>query len=186
VTSSPRLRRLAIIVMAVSALGLAAGIAWATIPDGGVIHGCYKSGNGQLRVVSASDECLASEKSLDWNQVGPAGEKGDKGDTGAPGPPGVAGLQTVALASLSNSISPKEAAVLCPAGKRVIAGGASILGGDVSSGPSDLATAVALKSSRPLTLPNGEAWTARAEEIAPGFDGNWSLTIYAICATVSA
>jgi hypothetical protein len=30
-----------------------------------------------------------------------------------------------------------------------------------------------------------DAWTARAEEIAPGFDGNWTLTIYAICATVA-
>jgi hypothetical protein len=31
-----------------------------------------------------------------------------------------------------------------------------------------------------------DAWTARAEEIAPGFDGTWTLTIYAICATVAA
>jgi hypothetical protein len=68
----------------------------------------------------------------------------------------------------------------------VIGGGASLLGGSVASGPTDLAATVALKSSRPLTLASGDAWTARAEEIAPGFDGNWSLTIYAICANVTA
>jgi hypothetical protein len=52
----------------------------------------------------------------------------------------------------------------------------------VASGPSDLAATVALKASRPVTLSGSDAWTARAEEIAPGFDGNWSFTIYAICA----
>jgi hypothetical protein len=45
--------------------------------------------------------------------------------------------------------------------------------------------AVALKSSRSLTLPSRDARTARAEEITRGFDGNWSLTICAICANVA-
>jgi hypothetical protein len=75
---------------------------------------------------------------------------------------------------------------LCPPGKSAISGGASILGGSVASGPSDLAATVALKASRPLTISGSDAWTARAEEITPGFDGNWSLTIYAICANVAA
>ena len=47
---------------------------------------------------------------------------------------GLSGLQTVTLASVSNSVSPKEAAVLCPAGKKVIGGGAAIIGGSVASG----------------------------------------------------
>ena len=37
---------------AVVAAALAGGIAWAAIPGpGGVIQGCYKQNNGQLRVV---------------------------------------------------------------------------------------------------------------------------------------
>ena len=72
----------------------------------------------------------------------------------------------------------------CPSGTRVIGGGASV-GGDVAEG-SDLDAAVALKASRPVTTSGGDAWTARAEEIAPGFDGDWSLTVYAICANVAA
>jgi hypothetical protein len=167
----------------------AGGIAYATIPDGdGVFHACMKNNNGAVRLIDPSNagkqgHCKDSETAVSWNQTGPPGPSGD---AGAPGPAGISGLQTVTLASLNNSVSPKEAAVLCPAGKNVIAGGASITGGSVTSGPTDLAATVALKSSRPLTLSAGDAWTARAEEIAPGFDGNWSLTIYAICANVGA
>ena len=62
---------------------------------------------------------------------------------------------------------------------------AAITGGSVAAG-TDLAATVALKASRPITIGGSDAWTARAEEIAPGFDGDWSLTIYAICANVAA
>lgn len=84
------------------------GVAYAAIPDGnGVIHGCYDSTNGNLRVIDPSvSKCRTSETSLNWNQTGPAGAvgpqgpigpvgpqgpKGDKGDTGAPGAQGPAG-----------------------------------------------------------------------------------------------
>jgi hypothetical protein len=48
----------------------AGGIAWADIPDSGVIHGCYKTVGGSLRVIDASAgrQCTAGEKSLDWDQ----------------------------------------------------------------------------------------------------------------------
>ena len=49
-----RAGRRGILVTAVvfGALAGAAGIAYATIPDsGGVIHGCYQTENGQLRLV---------------------------------------------------------------------------------------------------------------------------------------
>ena len=181
-------RRTAFLPLATVAVLAAGGIAYATIPDAGnVFHGCVKEDNGMLRLIDTSSSgpsgrCRENETAVSWNQTGPPGEAGANGD---PGPPGVSGLQTVTLASISNSVSPKEAAVLCPAGKRAIAGGAAILGGSVASG-TDLAATVALKSSRPVTVSGSDAWTARGEEIAPGFDGNWSLTIYAICANVAA
>jgi hypothetical protein len=189
-----------VLLFTVAGLTVAGGIAYATIPDGdGVFHACVKEKNGAVRLIDPSDpgrtgHCKGQEVAVSWNQTGqtgpigpqgPMGNTGPTGAAGATGAPGLSGLQTVTLASLSNSISPKEAALLCPAGKRVIGGGAAILGGSVPSVP-DLAATVALKSSRPLTLPSGDAWTARAEEITPGFDGNWSLTIYAICANVAA
>jgi hypothetical protein len=67
---------------------LAAGTAWASIPDsGGVIHGCYKTDNGKLRVVdSSSAGCGTDESSLSWNQTGPQGATGPVGPQGPAGP----------------------------------------------------------------------------------------------------
>lgn len=65
----------------------------------GVIHACYKKENGQLRVVGASQSCLASETALSWNAVGPQGPQGEQGlagpqgEQGMPGPQGPRGEQ---------------------------------------------------------------------------------------------
>jgi hypothetical protein len=199
---APRRRAALLAAFGAAGFAVAAGIAYATIPDSnGVFHACVKEGNGAVRLIDPSapgkaGRCKHKEAAVSWNQVGPTGPTGaagstgatgatgPQGATGATGATGLSGLQTITLASVSNSVSPKEAAVLCPAGKRAISGGAAITGGSVAAG-TDLAATVALKASRPLTISGSDAWTARAEEIAPGFDGNWSLTIYAICATVA-
>jgi hypothetical protein len=81
----------AIVVAACCAL--AGGIAYATIPDGNLIHGCYKTENGQLRVID-SGNCGPSETALTWSQTGeagPPGQSGPTGSTGAAGPPGPSG-----------------------------------------------------------------------------------------------
>jgi hypothetical protein len=71
----------------------AGGIAWADIPDSGVINGCYKTVGGSLRVIDMSlgNSCKVGETSLNWNQTGPQGPPGQKGDTGPAGPSGPAG-----------------------------------------------------------------------------------------------
>jgi hypothetical protein len=51
-------------------------VAYATIPDsGGVIHACYDTGKGKLRVIDteAGATCRAQEVALSWNQTGPRG-----------------------------------------------------------------------------------------------------------------
>jgi hypothetical protein len=81
-----------------------AGFAYAAIPDSsGVIHGCYSTKNGALRVIDSSAKCASTELALNWNQTGPkgatgpagpagaAGAKGDPGATGAQGPKGDSG-----------------------------------------------------------------------------------------------
>ncbi|TML82963.1 MAG: hypothetical protein E6G07_02160 [Actinobacteria bacterium] len=56
----------------------AGGLAVAAIPDSkGVIHACYKTKGGSLRVVGGT-ECKSGEKPLSWNQ------KGKQGNPGAP------------------------------------------------------------------------------------------------------
>src|SRR6476646_10574416 len=87
-----RSRRLVLLV--VTLFALAAGIAYATIADGsGVIHGCYKTQNGQLRVVPAGESCLSSEQAIQWNQGGPTGPQGPPGDKGPVGDKGPTGDQ---------------------------------------------------------------------------------------------
>jgi hypothetical protein len=68
----------AIPAAAVALLALAAGVAYATIPDAqGVIHACYKA-SGNLRVIG-SGSCGSGETALDWNQSGPPGPTGPHG-----------------------------------------------------------------------------------------------------------
>jgi len=91
--------------LAVMAIGLlAAGVAWATIPDGsGMIHACDKTVGGQLRAIDpgTGGTCLSSETALNWPQTpaqglqgiqGVQGIKGIDGPQGPDGPLGVAGI----------------------------------------------------------------------------------------------
>ena len=63
---------------------LGASVAVASIPDSsGVIHGCYKTANGQLRIIdTASDSCRPSETAISWNQTGAQGPPGQPGPAG--------------------------------------------------------------------------------------------------------
>ena len=91
---------------------------------------------------------------------------------GPAGPPGVSGLETVTLASASDSSSPKTATVNCPAGKRVVAGGARVTG----AGAAD----VTVVESYPASATQ---WTALARE-GDAVAAAWMLTTYALCAIV--
>jgi hypothetical protein len=71
-----RLNRSHVVVALASSIAtlmVAGGMALASIPDAnGVIHGCIKS-TGVLRVIDyPKKQCASSEKSLNWNQTGPA------------------------------------------------------------------------------------------------------------------
>jgi len=87
-------------------VGLLAGfggrVAWAAIPDGNTIHGCYTNDTGVLRVIdpSAGGACKQkSETALNWSQTGTQGiqgiqgPQGPKGDSGPNGPDGVSNYQ---------------------------------------------------------------------------------------------
>jgi hypothetical protein len=103
-------------LLAVAALVVASGsVAWAAIPDGsGVIHGCYSTNNGLLRVVDGTP-CLTKELAISWNQAGAAG---------APGPPGPAG---------KDGINGKDGAT-GPAGKNGLDGAPGPAGKDGADG----------------------------------------------------
>jgi len=79
-------------------LAVAAGIAYAAIPDSnGVIRGCYQASSGALRVIGSNPtvgggKCSAGEKALNWNQRGPTGTKGATGANGTKGATGANGV----------------------------------------------------------------------------------------------
>ena len=81
-----RLIRPGLVVLAiVGALVGVGGIAYATIPDAsGVIHACYKTGQGTLRVIDPdkAQTCSSAETQLDWSKTGPQGLPGQQGPPG--------------------------------------------------------------------------------------------------------
>ncbi|NTU80248.1 MAG: collagen-like protein [Chloroflexales bacterium] len=104
-----------------------------------------------------------------------------RGDAGPQGPAGISGLVRVRAESSFNSTDTKAVAAICPAGKRLISGGAEIFSGPADGGGVRFSPA-ALTVSAPE--PGQEAWTAIANEVVPD-SGNWLLTVYAICANVA-
>lgn len=88
----PRLKKRLLLVGGLLAVGFAAvGIAYAAIPDGNTINGCYGKFGGVLRVIDTAknQKCSnALEVPISWSQTGPQGIKGDKGEPGTPGAKG--------------------------------------------------------------------------------------------------
>jgi hypothetical protein len=73
-----RFGRIAVAITAVVVVAIAGGVTYAVaqIGGGGVINGCYKSVNGQLRLIDpATDSCRPSETSISWSQTGRKGRK---------------------------------------------------------------------------------------------------------------
>jgi hypothetical protein len=106
-------------------------------------------------------------------QKGDSGAKGDKGDPGTPGTPGLSEVELVSAASVNNTATGlKTVTVSCPAGKKVIGGGA-----EIQSSP-----AFPITVDRPAADLSG--WTASGiKDTASG--AFWGVADYAICAKVA-
>jgi len=94
--------------MAISVAALLAasgGLAVAASSSGPVIWACANKKTGVLRLAS---KCRRGQRSVSWNQVGPAGVAGRTGATGAAGAVGATGaqgLQGPGATSLSTTIA---------------------------------------------------------------------------------
>ncbi|GAA1102962.1 hypothetical protein GCM10009663_51870 [Kitasatospora arboriphila] len=71
---SLRTGRRGTVLPAAALTATAAGISWASIPDGsGRIHACYQRSTGLVRVIdSPSQQCRGGESPLNWSQGGPS------------------------------------------------------------------------------------------------------------------
>jgi hypothetical protein len=126
--------------------------------------------NGSLRAIDFAPGQLSSGPA---GPPGPPGAPGQQGQQGQQGAPGLSGLELVTANSASNSASAKLIDVACPAGKKVVGGGAHIW---------DAGSFAALDESYPTSA---TTWRATAYEVnVTGL--NWHLTAYALCANVAA
>src|SRR5262245_24261247 len=63
--------------LAVAGLVIGGAASYAAIPDGqGVIHGCFATKGGAVRVIDEAASCKSTETPLNWNQTGPKGDPG--------------------------------------------------------------------------------------------------------------
>jgi collagen triple helix repeat protein len=84
--------RIVVFGLVAGVAALVATVAFAQIPDSsGVIHACYHTSNGAIRVVEDVSECSGSEAGLDWFQAGAAGSEGPRGPPGPAGADGTDG-----------------------------------------------------------------------------------------------
>jgi hypothetical protein len=119
----------AAVLVAVVATGMAAGVAWATIPDGGgTIHACYSPSDKSLRVVD-SGGCNKSETGLNWSASAIQGLPGPQGPSGVQGDTGPAGLPGVTVATTVDFDEPEDPVIggffkelTCPSGTKALQG----------------------------------------------------------------
>lgn len=128
------------------------GAAYAAIPDGNTIHGCYKEDYGQLRVIEVSGDCGPSELAISWNQQGPPGLPGRDGEDGRDGVDGVDGAD----------------------GRDGVDGEDGVDGRDGAAGPST-ATFGTAQGSILGGFPEGERrWVGAVSKTVPA--GSWAVT----------
>ena len=117
-------RRWRLVVLVVAGLGVAGGVAYATIPGGDNTYtGCMLKNVGTVRLIDPTlpsgnlmSHCTALETQISWNQQG---QKGDPGTPGLPGPNGAAGANgispTVAQLPVGDSNCPNGGAAITDA-----------------------------------------------------------------------
>lgn len=121
-------------------------------------------------------------------ESGPAGPQGLQGEEGPPGPAGdFSGYHVVSTRSDSNSARIKQVFAVCREGEQVLGGGGATLFGGAS--PLVPEPQLVVESSVPTTMGDGTAafrrWLVGAKEISPT-DEAWSVSAWAICATVAS
>lgn len=153
----------------------------AQTPADSVLYACYVPTTGtvyRIRLADTRQSCTSDKHTqFSWNFAGPTGPQGPQGISGAPGAPsGVSGYEIV-TAEFGPLLSREfEGTVSCPAGKRVLGGGAT-----AASSVPPAKWPPTLSSS--TMLPDGTGWSAKG--LWTSTDIPWLLHVSAICANVT-
>ena len=134
------------------------------------IHVCVHRENGQVRIVSAGEQCRRQESGLQWNAEGPAGPTGPAGPAGAPG---ISGWEQRTAFAMVPAGGTGSAVVRCTSGKQVLSGGFATPGAGTT-----------IVESHPATVAPGQnpGWVVWARNSAAA---DTALTVYALCATAT-
>lgn len=195
------------LLVAVAIIALGGGVAWATIPNGGVINACYAKSGGSLRVIDASvTNCKSGETALSWDAqgtpgptgpagpagptgatgpagpagpTGPAGPQGDVGPTGPAGPTGPSGMAGYEVVTATDSGNNSNLAVATAncSAGKVVVGGGGSVFGTINSLSQD-GGGPQLFESGPTA--GNTAWVAGAIS-GQFYKGLFGITTYAIC-----
>jgi hypothetical protein len=122
-------RKSLVLVAALTLAALAAGVAWASIPDGtGTIHACYSPSDKTLRVIDTGG-CAKGETPVSWGQNAIQGAQGSQGNPGPPGATGLQGPAGLTLASGVNDFAVNDPVIggffkelTCPSGTKALEG----------------------------------------------------------------
>jgi hypothetical protein len=161
-------------------------------PDG-VIHGCYRNGDGKLRVIAAGQACERSETALPWNQQGPKGD---------PGPAGAAHVVVRTAAGMVANGTSASATAECQSGEIATGGGAEINangngflfgsggaggdggllgnGGAGGAGGSGIPSAFLTGSAPNTTQGVASGWTGTVANLS---GSNQAFTVWVLCAS---
>lgn len=179
-----KFRILGTILLAMALLTIA-GVAYASIPNNGVITACYLKSGGSLRVIDSTvTDCRSNETKLEWNLTGPAGPPGQDGANGTNGQDGVSGYEIVTSdKDLSGGITFALGGVEvdCPAGKKALGGGGQFV---TSSGTTISTNITQIIASSPKA--DGSGWTI-SYLVTASLSGTDITAVrgYATCATVN-
>jgi hypothetical protein len=130
-------------------------IAYAQVPStDGTITGCYMKSGGAIRIIDApSQKCKSGETQLTWNQHGNPGTNGTDGNDGTNGVSGFVSMhEDSELGNATSAIG--SHLVTCPAGPKVLGGGArfiNVAGQTISSDSAHLS----ITQSSPNANSNG-------------------------------
>jgi hypothetical protein len=157
------------------------------------IFACARKHDGRLRLVARARDCRPSEVPISWNVQGPqgiSGQPGLPGPQGVPGPQGPAGPQgiqglpgasgisdyeVVMQETALDSLNFRQLIVPCPAGKRALGAGWSVLD----------PTSAILNGQATAFIPafDGSSWLVNAQ--TNGFVPSWKLRVQVVCARVA-
>lgn len=161
----------ALVVASIALLVALGGTSYAavTLPRNSV-------GPAQLRIgaVTSLKVRNASLRTVDLAPATRLALTGQAGPQGPQGEPGLSGVEIVQASSSFDSSPERKLVVDCPAGKRLVGGGAGAWGRAMIW----ITRNVALTASHPI---DEDSWLAAAQEITPT-DEDWFLRVNAICA----